>query len=253
MGEFFIKITYPYISKHNHNVARDTKKGNELYSKIVDETKQRSSLSQFHVSQAVFTPTFGIMSTETLFMGRPSLYQWTRRQYVQNGPFDKWLRSVKTCRTTADCCGPSGFSNIIIRDFPTRAFTSNVIAKNYQVSLTAFGSEGQCHRSLKQKIAEAARKAKELAEKIKAQEAAIKAEKERKAREEAKIKAQEEEKRQKEADSKAKETTSFMSAIKNAAAKAAAAAKNAAELAAQKAAAQKAAAAAVKAVSNLFG
>ena len=185
-------------------------------------------------------------------MGRPSLFQWTKRQYKVMGPFDKWLRSVKTCRTIEDCCGPSGFSNIIIRDFPTRAFTSNVIAKNYQLSLTASGFEGQCYRFQKQK-AEAAQKAKELAEKIEANKAAEKAEKERKAQEAAKFKAKEEEKKQKESENKAKVTTSLTNVFKNTAAKAAAAAKNAAQLAAQKAAAQKAAAAALKAVGNLLG
>ena len=128
--------------QHDHNVADD-----KLYPKIVAETKTRSKLSKFHVSQAVFTPDEAAIGTNSLFLFRPSLFQWTERQYTEDGPFDKWLRDVKTCRTRTKCCGPSGFSNIIIRDFPSRAYASNVVAKNYKSSSTASGSEGQCERN----------------------------------------------------------------------------------------------------------
>ena len=153
------------------------------------------------MSQAVFTPDEAAIGTNSLFLFRPSLFQWTERQYTEDGPFDKWLRDVKTCRTRTKCCGPSGFSNIIIRDFPSRAYASNVVAKNYKSSSTASGSEGQCERNAvaeEERIArekaeaekkareEAARKAKEEAERrAAAAAAAAKAEAERKAREEA--------------------------------------------------------------------
>ena len=119
-------------------------------------------------------------------MFRPSLYHWTKRQYEEDGPFDKWLKTVRTCRTRASCCGPSGFSNIIIRDFPDKGYTSNVIAKNYRETSTAGGAEGTCEK-FKQKVDAAAKAAAALAAAAKA--AAAKALAEKKAKEEADAKA----------------------------------------------------------------
>ena len=169
----------------------------------------------------------------TLKLFRPSLYQWTRRQYDEDGPFDKWLKSVRTCRTRTICCGPSGFSNIIIRDFPDRAYISKVVGKNYKRALTASGLEGDCER--REVAAEAARKAAEEAARREAEAAAAAAAKaaaEKKAREEAAAKAAA---AKAAAEKKAREEAAAKAAAAKAAA--AAAAKKAVEEAAKKAAA----------------
>ena len=54
-----------------------------------------------------------------------------KEQYAPGGPYDKWLKTVKTCRTRESCCPAAGHGNIIVRDFPTKSFTSSVINKNF--------------------------------------------------------------------------------------------------------------------------
>ena len=57
------------------------------------------------------------------------------------GPFEKWLKSVKTCRSRTECCPPAGYGNVFVRDFVTRSFTSSVINKNY---MRPTGDEVSC-------------------------------------------------------------------------------------------------------------
>ena len=200
-------------------------------------------MGQFHISQAVFTPNTTEIVKNTLKLFRPSLYQWTRRQYIEDGPFDKWLKSVRTCRTRTICCGPSGFSNIIIRDFPDRAYVSKVVGKNYRRALTASGLEGNCER--KEVRAEAERKAVEEAARKAAEAAAAAAAKaaaEKKAREEAAAKAA--------AEKAAAEQRAREEAVAKAAAAKAAAEQRAREEAAKKAAAAAAATAKAAALAH---
>ena len=98
----------------------------------------------FHVSQAIWTPDNEEIEKWTLKSSplRPSLYCWTELQYQANGPFDKWLKTVETCRTNVKCCeNPRGIGNIIIRDFPTPDFGSAVVNKNFQ---SATGNQREC-------------------------------------------------------------------------------------------------------------
>ena len=55
-----------------------------------------------------------------------------KKQYAVGGPFDKWLKTVKTCVSRLSCCLSEGYGNIIQRDFPTKSFTSAVINKNFK-------------------------------------------------------------------------------------------------------------------------
>ena len=84
-------------------------------------------------------------------------------QYAAGGPFEKWLKSVKTCRSRKKCCPVAGYGNVIVRDFATRAFTSSVINKNF---MQPSGDELKCEQEelAKEKAdVEAARKAEEAA------------------------------------------------------------------------------------------
>ena len=96
--------------------------------------RARGTKLAFHVSQAIWTPDEDVLAKWTLSSSpaKPSLYRWTELQYQPNGPFDKWLKTVETCRSTVKCCeNPRGIANIIIRDFPTPEFGSAVIKKNF--------------------------------------------------------------------------------------------------------------------------
>ena len=64
-----------------------------------------------------------------------------KEQYATGGPFDKWLKTVKTCRSRKECCPVAGHGNVIVRDFVTRSFTSSVIQKNF---MAASGYELKC-------------------------------------------------------------------------------------------------------------
>ena len=64
-----------------------------------------------------------------------------KEQYAAGGPFEKWLKGVKTCRSRSDCCPIAGYGNVIVRDFATRAFTSSVINKNF---MQPSGDELKC-------------------------------------------------------------------------------------------------------------
>ena len=67
-----------------------------------------------------------------------------KEQYEAGGPFDKWLKTVKTCRSRTECCQPvAGYGNIIVRDFATRSFTSSVINKNF---MNPSGDELKCEQ-----------------------------------------------------------------------------------------------------------
>ena len=146
----------------------------------MDAEIQERKMHLFLRSQAIFTPSdLSIMWTATK-RGRPSLFQWTKKQYEENGQFDEWLKSVKTCRTRTKCCEAQKYGNIISRDFPTSTFASNVVMRNYKSASSATGSEGSCERA--EVAAEERRKAEEERRRA---EAAAKAERERKAREEA--------------------------------------------------------------------
>ena len=106
--------------------------------------KTRGTKFAFHVSQAVWTPNEEVIEKWTLNSSpaRPSLYRWTENQYQANGPFDNWLKTVETCRTSVKCCeNPRGIGNIIIRDFPTPDFGSAVVNKNF---LFATGNQRKC-------------------------------------------------------------------------------------------------------------
>ena len=71
---------------------------------------------------SLFTPKTFQNNTRTLI----------KEQYAVGGPFDKWLKTVKTCVTRLSCCQSEGYGNIIQRDFPTRHFTSSVVNKNFK-------------------------------------------------------------------------------------------------------------------------
>ena len=112
----------------------------------------RGTKLAFHVSQAVWTPNKEVIEKWTLNSSpaKPSLYRWTELQYQPNGPFDKWLKTVETCRSNYEssqyanvkCCeNPSGIGNIIIRDFPTPEFGSAVINKNF---IPVSGDQREC-------------------------------------------------------------------------------------------------------------
>ena len=66
-----------------------------------------------------------------------------KEQYKAGGPFDKWLKTVKTCRSRAKCCQRRAYGNIIVRDFATVPFTSSVINKNF---MEPSGDELQCEQ-----------------------------------------------------------------------------------------------------------
>ena len=73
--------------------------------------------------------------TKNLYVPKP--FQNDTRTLIQNqyavgGPFDKWLKTIKTCVSRLSCCLSEGYANIIQRDFPTKSFTSAVINKNFQ-------------------------------------------------------------------------------------------------------------------------
>ena len=185
---YFIK----YHFKHNYDKANDDPckdERNGLYDLLDEELRNERwtgegsewvedprSREKFHVSQAIWTPDSGgnVIVKWSLNFGnqKPNLYRWTESQYKNGGPFDEWLRTVNTCRTRLACCTktimPAGYGNIIMRDFPTPEFGSEVVNKNFQ---SAHGAEFDCHNEelVKEKIrkeaeAEAARlKALELA------------------------------------------------------------------------------------------
>ena len=47
-----------------------------------------------------------------------------------------WLKTVETCKTDLKCCeNPGGVGNIILRDFPTTKFGSQVVNKNFQYAI----------------------------------------------------------------------------------------------------------------------
>jgi len=86
----------------------------------------------FHVSQGVFTPDGKAIVSNMVYKFKPSLYHWTKDQYKPGGHFDKWLRTVKTCKSRKICCKDlQGYGNIIMRDFPTAAFGAAVVDKNF--------------------------------------------------------------------------------------------------------------------------
>ena len=72
-----------------------------------------------------------------------------KEQYAAGGPFDKWLKSVKTCRSRTKCCPGPGYGNVIVRDFATLPFTSSVINKNF---MGPSGSELKCDQGIWQSI-----------------------------------------------------------------------------------------------------
>ena len=106
----------------------------------------RGTKFAFHVSQAIWTPDQEgkVIEKWTIKSSppRPSLYRWTEDQYRANGPFDKWLKTVETCRSNVKCCeNPRGIGNIIIRDFPTPEFGAAVVNKNFLLST---GDQSKC-------------------------------------------------------------------------------------------------------------
>ena len=182
---YFIK----YHFKHNYNKANDDPckdERNGLYHLLDEELRNERwtdepiedprAREKFHVSQAIWTPDSEgkVIVKWSLNFGnqKPNLYRWTETQYQNGGPFDEWLRTVNTCRSRLACCNstnmPAGYGNIIMRDFPTPEFGSEVVNKNFQ---WARGAELDCEKEerVKDKIrkeaeAEAARlKALELA------------------------------------------------------------------------------------------
>ena len=89
-----------------------------------------------------------------------------KEQYVAGGPFDKWLKTVKTCRSRTKCCRGRGYGNIIVRDFATVTFTSSVINKNF---MRPSGDELKCEEDeIASELAEKAKKEAEEAAKAKA-------------------------------------------------------------------------------------
>ena len=152
--------------KHDHNIANDnpcSDKRNGLYDKLDANLKGRVYTQLFHVSQAIWTPDEKAIAKYTfLNVGnrKPSLYHWTADQYRSNGPFDKWLKTVETCRTRLTCCSASNFGNIIMRDFPTPDFGLAVVNKNFQ---SARGDQFECNereaaREERERLAEEKRK-----------------------------------------------------------------------------------------------
>ena len=109
----------------------------------------RGTKFAFHVSPAIWTPDEEgkVIKKWTLESSpaKPSLYRWTEDQYKENGPFDKWLKTVETCRTNVKCCeNPRGIGNIIMRDFPTPDFGNAVVNKNF---LFATGDQRDCEEA----------------------------------------------------------------------------------------------------------
>ena len=76
---------------------------------------------------------------------KPAQKLWVMGQYKENGPFADWLKTVKTCKSRSICCSASDHSNIIVRDFPNRAFVSRVVNKNFQF---ASGEEAECEQKI---------------------------------------------------------------------------------------------------------
>ena len=91
-----------------------------------------------------------------------------KEQYAPGGPYEKWLKTVKTCRTRESCCPAAGYGNILVRDFPTKSFTSSVINKNF---IKPSADEAACEK----REIEAEKKALQDAEAKAAAEAAAKA------------------------------------------------------------------------------
>ena len=79
------------------------------------------------------------------------IYRVKKDQYAVGGAFDKWLKTVKTCRSRLSCCPTAGNGNIIVRDFPTRSFTSSVVNKNFK---NPSGDELKCELVAAQEEAE---------------------------------------------------------------------------------------------------
>ena len=97
--------------------------------------RRRGTKFAFHVSQAIWTPDLEEWKLNSS-PPSPSLYRWTELQYEPNGPFDQWLKTVETCKTDLKCCeNPGGVGNIILRDFPTPEFGSQVVNKNFQYAI----------------------------------------------------------------------------------------------------------------------
>ena len=76
---------------------------------------------------------------------KPAQKLWVMGQYAESGPFKDWLKTVKTCKSRSICCSASGHSNIIVRDYPNRAFVSRVVNKNFQF---ASGEEAECEQKI---------------------------------------------------------------------------------------------------------
>ena len=109
------------------------------------------------MASAIFTPDTDAIFKNMLFKSRPSLYHWTKDQYKQGGHFDKWLKTVKTCKSRKQCCkGLRGYANIVIRDFPTVAFGAAVVNKNFN---WADGGELDCEQAIIQNEIDEATKA----------------------------------------------------------------------------------------------
>ena len=106
-----------------------------LYGKLDDDINAATYSARdyaFHVAQGLWTPNFDAIWKGMLYKSKPSLYHWTKDQYRQGGPFEKWLKKVKTCKSRKECCAElSGYANIIIRDFPTVSFGIEVVNKNF--------------------------------------------------------------------------------------------------------------------------
>ena len=138
------------MSVLHHTIIPDHFERNGLYDKLDENLKTRGTKLAFHVSQAVWTPDlekWKMISSPP----RSSLYRWTELQYQANGPFDKWLKTVETCRTNVKCCeNPRGIGNIVIRDFPTPDFGSIVVNKNFQY---ATRNQRKCEENLMCEIA----------------------------------------------------------------------------------------------------
>ena len=106
--------------------------------------RTRGTKFAFHVSQAIWTPDLEEWKLNSS-PPSPSLYNWTEFQYQAYGPFDKWLKTVETCRTNVKCCeNPRGIGNIIMRDFPTPDFGNAVVNKNF---LFATGDQRDCEEA----------------------------------------------------------------------------------------------------------
>jgi len=107
----------------------------DLYGMLDKDINAKSYSARkyaFHVAQGLWTPDFDAIWKGMLYKSKPSLYHWTKDQYRQGGPFEKWLKKVKTCKSRKECCAElSGYANIIIRDFPTVSFGIEVVNKNF--------------------------------------------------------------------------------------------------------------------------